>query len=303
MSTELTVIAPTTLAEAVDYAKMMAATNMVPKHFVGKPYDIVVATQYGASLGLAPLQALQSIAVINGMPCLWGDGLLSVAMSDPQFAGMDETSSGSITTGDYSATCVVRRARFGKIQETRREFTQAMAKRAGLLGKQGPWTQYPERMFQMRARGFAIRDAFADALKGFKSAEEQMDIIDATTGEVTERPTNVVDADYETKAEKPAAEPAKKPKGNAAMKAKLMASKAAAPASEPISGIAAAETIEEPNGWVDEIISGIAAAETIEELNGWWSRVNELESAEEKDRVQAAGKARLSDFNEAKAPR
>jgi hypothetical protein len=49
------------------------------------------------------------------------------------------------------------------------------AKAAGLMGKQGPWTNYPKRMRQMRARGFAVRDVFPDVLKGIPVAEELMD--------------------------------------------------------------------------------------------------------------------------------
>jgi hypothetical protein len=49
------------------------------------------------------------------------------------------------------------------------------AKRAGLWNKQGPWTQYPKRMLQMRARGFALRDAFPDVLKGLITVEEAQD--------------------------------------------------------------------------------------------------------------------------------
>ena len=54
------------------------------------------------------------------------------------------------------------------------------AKKASLWGKQGPWSQYPNRMLQMRARGFALRDTFADALLGIQSAEECQDLIDVT---------------------------------------------------------------------------------------------------------------------------
>jgi hypothetical protein len=54
-----------------------------------------------------------------------------------------------------------------------------MAKRAGLLAKGGVWIQYPERMLKLRARGFCLRDAFPDALKGIKPREEVEDYIDA----------------------------------------------------------------------------------------------------------------------------
>ena len=50
------------------------------------------------------------------------------------------------------------------------------AKRAGLLGKKGPWTEYPQRMLQMRARSWALRDGFADVLKGLSVREEAQDI-------------------------------------------------------------------------------------------------------------------------------
>jgi hypothetical protein len=57
----------------------------------------------------------------------------------------------------------------------RRTFSVADAKRAKLWFKAGPWTTYPDRMLQMRARGFAIRDTFPDALRGVIIAEEAQD--------------------------------------------------------------------------------------------------------------------------------
>ena len=49
------------------------------------------------------------------------------------------------------------------------------AKLAGLTTRSPVWKSYPKRMLQMRARGFALRDQFADALKGLSSAEEVRD--------------------------------------------------------------------------------------------------------------------------------
>jgi hypothetical protein len=74
-------------------------------------------------------------------------------------------------------TCTVKRK--GKADK-QSVFTLDMAKKAGLLAKGGVWNQYPERMLKLRARGFCLRDAFPDALKGIKSREEVEDyIIDA----------------------------------------------------------------------------------------------------------------------------
>jgi hypothetical protein len=54
-------------------------------------------------------------------------------------------------------------------------FSVADAKKAALWGKSGPWQQYPTRMLALRARGFALRNAFADALRGLITAEEAQD--------------------------------------------------------------------------------------------------------------------------------
>jgi hypothetical protein len=58
------------------------------------------------------------------------------------------------------------------------KFSVDDAKRAGLWGKSGPWQAYPKRMMQMRARGFALRDAFPDVLKGLITTEEAQDYPD-----------------------------------------------------------------------------------------------------------------------------
>src|SRR6266545_729851 len=64
---------PKTFAELIDFAKIMAESTMVPKDYISKPGNIIVAVQYGAEVGLKPFAAMQSIAVINGKPGLYGD--------------------------------------------------------------------------------------------------------------------------------------------------------------------------------------------------------------------------------------
>jgi hypothetical protein len=137
-----------------------------------------VAMQCGAEVGLPPVQSLQSIAVINGRPTIWGDALPGLVWGSGLCDGIEERIEG---TGDNrTAICIARRK---GVSPTERRFSMADAKRAGLLGK-GPWTQYPDRMLQMRARGFALRDAFADVLKGLQIREEVLDYpAEATTEE------------------------------------------------------------------------------------------------------------------------
>jgi hypothetical protein len=132
-------------------------------------------------IGLQPLQAMQNIAVINGRPSLWGDAVIALARSSPLCEYIIETQT------DIMATCRVKRR--GE-PEQERTFSMADAQAAGLKGKAGPWSQYPKRMMQMRARGFAIRDVFPDVLKGLAVAEEQLDIPERHMG-----PADVVKPD------------------------------------------------------------------------------------------------------------
>jgi len=161
-------LTPRNLDEAFRLAEMLASSEMVPKGYGGKPANVLVAVQWGHEVGLKPLQALQNIAVINGRPTLWGDALVALVRNSPLCEYIIET-----TDAAGTAFCQVKRR--GE-QEQVRSFSDADAKTAGLLGKDGPWKSNPKRMKQMRARAFALRDVFADVLKGMQMAEEVMDL-------------------------------------------------------------------------------------------------------------------------------
>lgn len=159
-------IEPKNFGELMKYAEMIANSDMAPKDYKRNPGNVLVAIQMGAELGLKPMQALQNIAVINGRPSIWGDAALALVQSHPEYDGIKEE-------GDETkATCTIKRK--GEEPHTV-TFTEEDAKKAKLLDKDGPWKQYRKRMLQMRARGFALRDKFADALKGLILAEEARD--------------------------------------------------------------------------------------------------------------------------------
>jgi hypothetical protein len=155
----------------MQFSEHLAASTMVPKQYQGKPADILVCVQWGYEIGLAPMQALQNIAVINGKPSVYGDAALALVQASPLCEGIDEHIENEGTPNPV-AVCIARRK--GRMPVVAR-FSVEDAKRAGLWGKQGPWQAYPKRMLQMRARGFALRDAFPDVLKGLITAEEAQD--------------------------------------------------------------------------------------------------------------------------------
>jgi len=156
----------------MNVAQKLASSDMVPKHYKAKPMDILIAIDMGKAVGLPMMQALQSIAVINGMPSMYGDSPLAVCQSHPSFEWIKEEAlmKGNEIDG-YKCTVKRRNNEAHTVL-----FTVADAKKANLWGKPGPWTQYASRMLQMRARGFALRNTFPDALKGIHIAEEIQDI-------------------------------------------------------------------------------------------------------------------------------
>jgi hypothetical protein len=153
------------------FGETVANSEFAPKDFKGKPASCMLAIQCGAEIGLAPLQALQSIAVVNGRPAVYGDAAMALVKASHVCEYVTESVEGD---GEQMvATCTAKRRGYPSATVVR--FTVADAKKASLWGKTGPWSQYPKRMLQMRARGFALRDAFPDVLKGLVTAEEAQD--------------------------------------------------------------------------------------------------------------------------------
>jgi len=174
------VMRPQNITEAMNMATMLARSEMVPKAYKNRPEDVLVAMMLGSELGLNPIQALMNIAVINGRPCVWGDALPALAQNHPAWGGMEE----SFDDATMTATCTVWRKNGPRYTQS---FGKADAEKAGLWGKRGnngqptPWITYPKRMLQLRARGFALRNQFADALAGLITREEAADIPDERT--------------------------------------------------------------------------------------------------------------------------
>lgn len=165
----------TSFEDMMRFATTICNSGLAPRD-LKTPDAILVAIQHGMELGLSPMQALQSIAVINGRPSIWGDAALAIVKAHPECVDVIETFERGNGDESMMAKCEILRA--GK-QPVVRTFSVAQAKKAGLWGKTGPWSQYPQRMLQMRARSWAMRDAFPDALKGVGISEEVRDVTPA----------------------------------------------------------------------------------------------------------------------------
>lgn len=183
----------TTLQEIRDYCTILSKTSLVPKAYLGKPDDIMVAGQMGARLGLDLFQSLQSIATINGNPSIYGDAGLAIVRNSNLLEEFDEwfeidgqrvKEVPDLIDAEKKghrivAWCLSKRK--GAKQPRITSYSVADAKLAHLWMKKGyngqetPWCTNPKRMMIFRCRGFNLRDEFGDVLKGLKFFEEVQD--------------------------------------------------------------------------------------------------------------------------------
>jgi hypothetical protein len=175
-------LVPKTIEEAWTQAKYYYSISFVQANFssVG---DVFFVINLGLELGLSPAQSIQNITILKGRPTIWGDLMPALVQGSGLLENLTETIEGSLENGDAKAVCSVKRKGSDEVVF---EFSTEDAKRAGLWKygtkneklKKLPWAAYPLRMLKMRARTFALRDVFADLLKGLTSREEVEDYAD-----------------------------------------------------------------------------------------------------------------------------
>lgn len=158
-------------------ATMVMQSGMAPQG-VSCLADACIVIMAGMEAGLSLGMTLKNVMVVNRRPAIWGDAALALVRRSILCVEVDEKIEG---TGDNAvAVCTCRRK--GQELPVVRRFGVEDAKVAGLWmktgtnGKPTPWVTYPLRMLQMRARGFALRDAFPDLLMGLAIVEEELDV-------------------------------------------------------------------------------------------------------------------------------
>lgn len=157
------------LAPAVHLAEVLAPTEFVPKQLRGRPEAIAAAIMYGAEVGIGPMQALASIAIVDGRPAPSAELLRALVFA----------SGGEIWVEDSSGTRVtVAGRRVGSPNTVTVTWTMEQARAANLAGKQN-WRQYPRQMLTARATAELARLLWPDVVKGLSSDDGQIDITDA----------------------------------------------------------------------------------------------------------------------------
>lgn len=188
------------LQERADYIARLAPSTILPTAYRGNAANAFVAAETGAALGLEPLQALASIAVINGRATLSSDLMAAVIRRAGHTLRIVENSPESVT-----ATLIRADDKTFKLEVT---WDKDKATKAGLWGQRGPWSQYPTQMLRARAITEVARQGASEALMGMIYSPEDFGATITDTGEVLE--AEIVD-DAPAKPAPAAAKPAAKP--------------------------------------------------------------------------------------------
>jgi hypothetical protein len=168
-----------TLKGSLEFAAMLLQTKMVPSHFTN-PQAVVTAILYGQELGFSPMQALQSVVVVQGKPTLDSNSLKALILQ----AG------GRIETVEWTDTnCKLRFVRGEWAEEY--SFSWEDATKMGLTSKDN-WRKMPKAMLYARCISIGARNMFADFTKGFYSTDEMKDSVKSYSNEKTlDAPVNV----------------------------------------------------------------------------------------------------------------
>lgn len=184
-------LVPRTMADEIRVAEAYLVSKMAPRQF-DTPAKVFIGLQYCKELGLRPIVGLRQVALINGTPSIWGELPITLAKQTGKLKKIIER----IFTKDYTeinlfnknldaipyiAVCNIETTE-GNYE---RAFTWDDAKKAGLLDKkESIWLKYPKRMLQMRARGWALKDAIPEAYMGAAILEYDYDATVDSRGNV-----------------------------------------------------------------------------------------------------------------------
>ena len=144
---------------------------------LGLVEEAAVILMTGRELGLAPMQSLRGIYVVDGKPTLSADMMVAVIRK----SGQCETWRVVESTAER---CTITTRRKGESADAARTWTRADADRAGVTHKD-PWRKYPAAMLRHRCAADLARQEYPDVLLGLYDPDE----MDASPAVVEPVPT------------------------------------------------------------------------------------------------------------------
>ena len=157
--------------EQVRMAKALAPSDIIPQAYRGKPANIVVAIEFGQSMGLSPAESLYRINVIQGKPTM------SAELVAAQVRKAGHRLRISKDEAAMSVTATIYRADDPEFPFSVTRDTE-WAKSMGLIGNPN-YKKQPLTMLTWRAITACAREACPEALFGVAYTPDEMSDMDA----------------------------------------------------------------------------------------------------------------------------
>lgn len=183
------------MADAHALATAVASTQMIPKHFQGKPDECAAAMLYGASLGLDPMQSVRQIYVVHGQAALYARAMSALVQGAGHRVWTVESTDDSVT---------VSGSRRGSENIETSTWTYARANKAGYTNN-AKYKSDPQAMLYSKALSEVCRKIAPDVLSGVYAVEELQ--METWTAEQVRPPAPAAAADRLRAALRPAEPP------------------------------------------------------------------------------------------------
>lgn len=150
------------MVDAHKLATAVASTQMIPKHFQGKPDECAAAMLYGASLGLDPMQSVRQIYVVHGQAALYARAMSALILGAGHKVWTVESTDASVT---------VAGSRKGSEHVESSTWTFDRANKAGYTNN-AKYKTDPQAMLYSKALSEVCRKIAPDVLSGVYAVEE-----------------------------------------------------------------------------------------------------------------------------------
>lgn len=151
-----------TVDDAERLARIAVASGLTA---LRRPEEAAVILLTGRELGLAPMQSLRGIHVVQGRPVLSADLMVAIVRRSGLCASWR-------TVESTPEVCTIETRREGEPEATRKTWTMADAGRAGLTAKGGNWKSYPAQMLRHRCAADLAREVYPDVVLGLYDPDE-----------------------------------------------------------------------------------------------------------------------------------
>jgi hypothetical protein len=147
--------------------KMLADSPTIPTHLAGHPQDIVATILNGRELGLAPMESINNLYMVNGKISLSGKTMLGLIRKAGHRVMLDIKLTGT------TIECYRLQPDGSQFLEGSVGFNQADVKRAK-MSKKDTYIEYPQMMMAWRAVSMAARFFYSDCITAVSYTPEEV---------------------------------------------------------------------------------------------------------------------------------